>query len=181
MWLNITYSQVPSPGVVWTWVSVVWVLLHLSVCLCSVWLSCAHICCQQGLASGADVPHCGAHLPGDCAPSALPVHPACFHGQGSLQGLLLIPWQHDQGGIVLAPLWHSWAQLGLLLCSFCCFTLYLWLSWREITAVVQGEAVNTVLNIQTVLWGWEVKAWHSISSWPLYFTLLLQYINCNRV
>lgn len=37
MWLNITYSQVPSPGVMWTWVSVVWVLLHLSVCALFGW------------------------------------------------------------------------------------------------------------------------------------------------
>lgn len=180
-WLNITCSQVPSPGVVWTWVSRVLCVcccVCLSVCACSVWLSCAHICCWQGLASGADVPYCGTHLLGDHTPSArvcasclLPM--ARAHSRDHC-------WSH--GSVTRLTGWRcSWAASGiaglswrLLLCLLCCFRHYLWLTWRNNTAVLQEEAVNYVLNIQTVLWAWEVKAWHNLSSWPLYFTLLLQ-------
>lgn len=111
--------------------------------------------------------------------------------------ILPLPMARAHSGIAADPMgvwpgWPeqhcSWATSGiaglswrLLLCSLCWFRHYLWLIWRDNTAVVQGEAVNTVLNIQTVLWIWEVKAWHNLSSWPLYFTLLLQYFYCNYV
>lgn len=107
------YSQVPSPGVMWTWVSRVLCECCWSVCLsaCSVWLSCAHICCWQGLASGADEPLCGAHFPGDravCASCPLPMARA-----RSRDGC----WSHASVtrlagvALLLDHLWHSWAQL----------------------------------------------------------------------
>lgn len=159
--------------------SVVCVLLCLSVCVCSVRLSCAHICCWQGLlASEAEVPYCDMHLLGDHTPSAC-VRASCLLPRQARAHSRDQCWSH--GSVTRLAGWHcSWATSGiaglswrLLLCSFiCCFRHYLWLTWRDNTAVVQEEAVNTVLNIQTVLWTWEVKAWRNLSSWPLYFTLI---------
>lgn len=98
-----------QPGPIsWSHVDLSECCVSAAVCLCCVWLSCAHVCCQQGLASGADVPHCGAHLPGDRAPSA----PACAS--------CLLPWPGLTPGIAADPMaaspgWHcSWATLAWL-------------------------------------------------------------------
>lgn len=169
-------------GFVWTWVSRV-----LCECCCPCLSVCLSVRALFGWAEHTSAADKGWPLEQmnpivvhislvTVLPPPLPVHPAPSHGQESL----LIPWQRDQD--------CSWATSGiaglswrLLLCSLCWFRHYLWLTPRDNTAVVQGEAVNAVLNIQTVLWAWEVKAWHSLSSRPLYFTLLLQYIYCNCV
>lgn len=55
------------------------------------------------------------------------------------------------------------AGLGwmLLLYSLRCFRHYLWLTWRkkDVMLLFRGKLFYTV-NILTVLWAWDAKAWH---------------------
>lgn len=95
--------------------------------------------------------------------------PTC-HGQGSHQGSLLIPWQRDQAGwdsVVLGP-----PQAWLGSAGGCCCVHYAVLDTTSdlleetILLLFRGKLL-AVLNIHTVLWASEVKAWHNLSSLPL--------------
>lgn len=163
MWLNITYSQVPSPGVVWTCVSVVWVLLRLSVCALFGWAVHTHLL-PTGAGLWSRCPPLWCPSPWwPCSQRPCVCILPTSHGRGSLQGSLLIPWHYSWATSGIAGL--SWR---LLLCSLCCFIHYLWLTWGH-NAAVQGK---TALNIQTVLWAWVVKVWHTLDLF-----ILLYYFN----
>lgn len=95
--------------------------------------------------------------------------PTC-HGQGSHQGSLLIPWQRDQAGwdsVVLGP-----PQAWLGSAGGCCCVHYAVLDTTSdlleetILLLFRGKLL-ALLNIHTVLWASEVKAWHNLSSLPL--------------
>lgn len=145
-WLNIPYSRVPSPGVV-SEPRAVWALLRL--CVCALFGRAVHTSAADRGCPLEQMYPIVVHISlVTVLPAPLCVHPACFLWPGLMPGIAADPTAGDQAG------WGSivpWATSGiaglswrLLLCSLCCFRHYLWLTWGDNTAVVQGEAVNTV-------------------------------------
>lgn len=110
------------------------------------------------------------------------MHPAYFSTQGLKLRILADPFVAVLPGQPrpfpsLATSGIAGLSWMLLLYSLHCFRHYLWLTWRkkDMILLFRGKLFYTV-NILTVLWAWDTKAWHILSLWapnspsgPLYF------------
>lgn len=150
-WLNILYSQVPSPGVVWIWVNhcVLCECCCMSVCVCALFGWAVHTsAADRGWPLEQMYPIVVHISLVTVLPAPLCVHPAHLPWPGLTPGIAADPMAAWPGWLGQRCSWATSGMAGLswrlLLCSLCCFRHYLWLTWGDNTAVVQGEAVSTV-------------------------------------